>query len=238
MPFLLASLLFLLREAIFGDFADLSHQISVVIGARRFVQINFRRTSPATYVYITSQRYSVVIRTRHFVQSISHRTSPKIYFYCTSQKYNILQHVALFKVILTVRHVQLFVTAARHRNTTYYSWTSSVWYVFYDATLYPFVLLLYSPKHTPDLSFTVTSPFCWCELSSSIHGTHYKSILSSPWQRPAVIILHHRIQLAQQICLPEKNSQQDACPRPPAERPPPRNRRILRTTSRCPRCPH
>jgi hypothetical protein len=125
-PFLLASLLFLLREAIFGDFADLSHQISVVIGARRFVQINFRRTSPATYVYITSQRYSVVIRTRHFVQSISHRTSPKIYFYCTSQKYNILQHVTLFKVILTVRHVQLIVTAARHRNTTYYSWTSSV----------------------------------------------------------------------------------------------------------------
>jgi len=125
-PFLLASLLFLLREAIFGDFADLSHQISVVIGARHFVQINSHRTSPTTYYYITSQKYSVVIRARHFVQSNSHRTSPKIYFYCTSQKYNILQHVTLFKVILTVRHVQLIVTA-RHRNTTYYSCTSSIY---------------------------------------------------------------------------------------------------------------
>ncbi len=102
--FQLASLLFLLRKAIFGDFADLSHQILVVIGARHFVQINSCRTSPTTYFYITSQRYSVVIRARHFDQSNSHCMSPKIYFYCTSQKYNILQHVTLFKVILTVRH--------------------------------------------------------------------------------------------------------------------------------------
>ena len=76
--FLLASLLFLLRKAIFGNFADLSHQIFwyIVIGARHFVQINSHRTSPTTYFYCTSQKYSVVIGARHFVQSNSHRTSP------------------------------------------------------------------------------------------------------------------------------------------------------------------